>query len=145
LALAPGCGGESLGPVSTPVSDGTEVSPQRYVAATAAAAAAVAAFSRDLAGVGAGATRPALQRTAPALRASLSAAAVQSQRLSAERLEDARLEEQRSGAAAALATVVSAMTAATEAAEGGRPALFVRAVDDYSNAVAALRAAGQAP
>jgi hypothetical protein len=128
--------------VTTPLSDGTEVSPQRYLADTDAAAAAVAAFTRDLGAVGAVATPEALERAAPALRQSLAAAEALSERLSAERLEDARLETQRERAAAALAGVVTAMRAAADEAAAGRPTRFVQAVDAYSNAVAALRVAG---
>jgi hypothetical protein len=35
------------------------------------------------------------------------------------------------------------MRLATDAAAGARPTRFVQAVDDYSNAIAALRAAGE--
>lgn len=130
--------------MTTPLSDGTQVSPQRYLADTDAAAAAVAEFTRDLATVGAVATPEALGRAAPELRASLAGAEALSQRLSAERLEDARLEAQRARAAGALEGVVAAMRAAADEAAAGRPTRFVRAVDDYSNAIAALRAAGEA-
>jgi hypothetical protein len=119
------------------------VSPQRYLADSDAAAAAVAAFARDLASVGTTATPESLARAAPALRASLAQAEAYSQRLSAQRLEDARLEAQRARAAEAYAEVVAAMRLATDAAAGGRPTRFVQAVDDYSNAIAALRAAGE--
>jgi 5'-deoxynucleotidase YfbR-like HD superfamily hydrolase len=103
----------------------------------------VAAFTRDLASVGSTATPEALTRAAPALRASLADAEVLSERLSAERLDDSRLEAQRARAADALATVVAAMRQTTDAASGSRPTRFVQAVDDYSTAVAALRAVGQ--
>ncbi len=129
--------------MTTPLSDGTQVSPQRYLADTDAAAAAVAEFTRDLATVGSVATPEALERAAPELRASLAGAEALSQRLSAERLEDARLEAQRARAAAALEDVVAAMRTAADEAAAGRPTRFVQAVDDYSNAIAALRAAGE--
>ncbi len=77
------------------------------------------------------------------MSASLAQAEAHSQRLSAERLEDSRLEAQRARAAAAYADVVAAMRLATDAAAAGRPTRFVQAVDDYSNAIAALRAAGE--
>ena len=118
------------------------MSPQRYLADTDAAAAAVADFTRDLQAVGAVATPEALARAAPALRESLGAAEALSQRLSAERLEDARLETQRERAAGALAGVITAMRVAADEAAAGRPTRFVQAVDAYSDAVAALRAAG---
>jgi hypothetical protein len=119
------------------------VSPQRYLADTDAAGAAVAAYTRALQSVGAVATPEALERAAPALRDALAAAEPLSERLSAERLEDTRLEGQRERAAAALAAVVAGMRTATDEAAAGRPTRFVQAVDAYSNAVAALRAAGE--
>lgn len=140
--MAAGCGGGSLAPDTAPLGEGTEVSPQRYLADTDAAGAAVAEFTRDLTTVGAVATPEALTRAAPALRATLMDAEALSQRLSAERVEDARLETQRARAAAALGDVVASMRLATDAASGSRPTRFVQAVDAYSDAIAALRAAG---
>jgi hypothetical protein len=140
LALAPGCGSDSLGPATTPLSEGVQVSPQRYLADTDAAAAAVARFTESLEAVGAVATRPSLAQAAPGLRAALDDAEAAAQRLEAERLEDARLEAQRARAAEALEQVLAAMRLATAAAAAGQPQRFVAAVDDYSNAVAGLRA-----
>ena len=119
------------------------MSPQRYLADTDAAGQAVAAFTRELAAVGSVATPEGLQRAAPALRESLADAEALSQRLSAQRLEDTRLEDQRARAAGALAAVVVAMRQAADEADAGRPTRFVAAVDAYSNAIAALRAAGE--
>ena len=140
--MATGCGGGSLAPDTTPLGEGTQVSPQRYLADTDAAGAAVAEFTRDLTTVGNVATPEALTRAAPALRATLQDAEALSQRLSAERVEDTRLEAQRARAAAALEDVVAAMRQATDAASGSRPTRFVQAVDAYSDAVAALRVEG---
>ena len=103
--------------------------PQRYLADTDAAGAAVAEFTRDLTTVGNVATPEALTRAAPALRATLQDAEALSERLSAERVEDTRLEAQRARAAAALEDVVAAMRQATDAASGSRPTRFVQAVD----------------
>ena len=97
--MAAGCGGGSLAPDTTPLGEGTQVSPQRYLADTDAAGAAVAEFTRDLTTVGNVATPEALTRAAPALRATLQDAEALSQRLSAERVEDTRLEAQRARAA----------------------------------------------
>jgi hypothetical protein len=141
--VAAGCGGGgSLAPDTTPLGEGTQVSPQRYLADTDAAGAAVAEFTRDLTTVGAVATPEALTRVAGSLSATLQDAEALSQRLTAERVEDTRLEAQRVRAAAALEDVVAAMRLATDAASGSRPTRFVQAVDAYSDAVAALRAAG---
>ena len=100
----------------------------------------MARFTEGLQAVGAVATRPALAQAAPGLSAALSEAETAAQRLEAERLEDARLEAQRARAAEALEEVIAAMRLATAAAAAGQPQRFVAAVDDYSNAVAALRA-----
>jgi hypothetical protein len=120
------------------------VSPQRYLADTDAAGQAVAAFTRSLASVGAVATPAALQSAAPALGASLADLEALSRRLSAQRLEDTRLEAQRAAAAAALEDVAAAARQAASEADAGRATRFVQAVDAYSDAVAALRAAGGA-
>lgn len=115
------------------------MSPQRYLADTDDAAAAVAAFTRELESVAPLATRPSLARAVPALRASLADAEAIAARLSAQRLDDARLEEQRARAAAALEDVVAAMRLATDAAAAAAPQRFAAAVGAYDIAVAALR------
>lgn len=119
------------------------MSPQRYLADTDAAGAAVAEFTRALAAVGNVATPAALERAAPRLQAAQEQAEAYALRLSAERLDDARLEAQRARAADALAGVAAAMRTVTAEAAAGRPTRFVEAVDDYSNAIADLRAAGE--
>jgi hypothetical protein len=101
----------------------------------------VTQFTAALDAVGPVATPAALARAAPGLRAALADAEPIAGRLSAQRLEDARLEDQRARAADALADVVAAMRLAADAAGDGGPQAFVAAVDDYSDAVAALRAA----
>ena len=98
-------------------------------------------FTRALDAVGQVATPAALARAAPGLRTALAGAEPIAERLSAERLEDARLEDQRARAADALANVLAAMRLATDAAGDAGPQAFVAAVDDYRDAVAALRAA----
>ncbi len=84
-----------------------------------------------------------LERAAPKLEAALAQAEPYALRLSAQRLDDTRLEAQRAEAATALEAVVAAMRTAAAEAAAGRPTRFVEAVDDYSNAIADLRAAGE--
>ena len=104
-----GCGGGSIEAGTSSVPDGTQVSSQRYLADTAAAADAVADFSALLSSL-APEPRPAQLRAAAAdLAAARDRAALLSARLRAERLQDRRLEEQRADASAALVAVVAAM------------------------------------
>lgn len=111
------------------------MSPQRYLADSDAAAAAVADFSRALTAVGPVATKARLQQVAPSLQPPLERAAQISQRLDAERLEDARLEAQRVRAAAALDRVVATMRAVADAAGAGAPKRAVAAAADFAAAV----------
>lgn len=139
-ALAAGCGSEgSLAPSTAPLREGTQVSPQRYLADAAAAAAAVSDFSIALASVGEVARPVTLRRAAPELRASLERVAALSARLDAQRLQDRRLEVQRDRAADALDAVLTAMTQVVEAAEAGDGAAAAAAAGEYSTAVGVLR------
>ncbi len=139
LALAPGCGGDSLESATAPLSEGTSVSPRRYLADTDAAAAAVAVVHPEPRRRRRGGYAPALAQVAPDLRAPL-ARARPSPAASTARLEDARLEEQRALAAAALGQVVAAMERATAAADAANPSGRRRGGRRLSNAVAELRA-----
>lgn len=130
-----GCGGDSLGPVTATLPEGAQVSPQRYLADSDAAAAAVADFSRALGAAGPVATKARLQRVAPSLHPPLERAALISQRLNAERLEDARLEAQRMRAGAALDRVVAAMRAVADAADAGASTRAVAATAGFAAAV----------
>lgn len=138
---AAGCGGgdASLAPSTAPLEEGTEVSPQRYLADTTAAAEAVNAFSARLRRVGAEARVPALRRAAPDLEAAYERTARIADRLEAARLRDTRLERQRAEAAVALQDVVGAMSLVVVAARRGAPADAENAATGFTAAVAALR------
>jgi hypothetical protein len=87
-----------------------------------------------------GVARPArLREVAPSLLPPLERAGALSARLSSQRLADSRLEAQRARAAAALATVVDAMDATTDAASDGNPARMESAADALRRAVGELR------
>ena len=134
-----GCGGGSIEAGTSSVPDGTQVSSQRYLADTAAAADAVADFSALLSGL-APEPRPAQLRAAAAdLAASRDRAALLAARLAAERLEDRRLEEQRADASAALTGVVAAMDDIAAAADRGDADAAAAASRQFSQAVGELR------
>lgn len=82
---------------------------------------------------------PRLKLVAPELRPPLERATALARRLDAARLEDARLEEQRRLAVAALGQVIRAMERTTVAAEAENPVRVVAAVEELDAAVAELR------
>lgn len=120
-----------------------QVSPQRYLADSSAAAGAVNDFSAILAEVAPVARRAALVAIADRLDASRDRAAAIADRLDSQRLEDRRLEDQRARAAAALSEVVVGMTLVSDAAASGEPktveavaARYARSVDDLRSLTA---------
>jgi hypothetical protein len=134
-----GCGDGSLEAGTSAVPEGTQVSSQRYLADSVAAADAVADFSALLSSLSPEPRAAALEATAPDLAAARDRAALLAGRLDAERLEDRRLEEQRADASAALAAVVAAMDDLTAAAEAGNPTAAAAASRQFSRAVGELR------
>ena len=137
--LAAACGGGTLESSTAPLEDGTRVSPRGYLADTAAAAEAVSDFVVVTRSIGDVARAPRLREVAPELREPLARATALARRLDAARLEDARLEEQRRLAAAALGQVVRAMERTTAAADAANPVGVAAAVEDLDAAVAELR------
>ena len=122
-----------------PLSDGSTVSSQRYLADTSAAADAVNDFSSVLAEVAPVARRATLEAIAPRLDDARDRAAAIADRIDAQRLEDQRLEAQRSRAAAALSEVVVAMTLVSDAAAAGEPKTVEAVAGRYSASVDDLR------
>jgi hypothetical protein len=114
------------------------VEPQRYLADSAAAAAAVREFSQELAAIGPTATRARLRAVAPELGPPLQRAARLAGRLSAERLADHRLEAQRLRVTPLLAEVVAAMGEVNNEAAAGRPHRAAEAIRHFTAAVDAL-------
>jgi hypothetical protein len=121
------------------VPEGTQVSSQRYLADSVAAADAVADFSALLSSLAPEPRKAQLEAAASDLAAARDRAALLAGRLKAERLEDRRLEEQRADASAALAAVVAAMDDLTGAAEAGSPVAAAAASKAFSRAVGELR------
>lgn len=128
-----------MDPPAGTVSDGTEVSPQRYLADTVAGAAAIREFGVALDALGAGPDADQVEAAAPDLDAALANAELIAQRLDAESLADARLETQRRAAAAAYRRVVEQMRRVVDEAQAGRPVRLAEAVAEYQTAVDALR------
>ena len=89
--------------------------------------------------IGPVARAPRLRQVAPELRPPLARATALARRLDAARLADARLEEQRRLAVAALGQVVQAMERTAAAAEAANPVRVAAAVEDLDAAVAELR------
>ena len=141
LALALlGCGNSTDPPMST-VSEGTTVDADRYLADSAAGAAAVRAFVAELATVESPATPERLKEVAPRLAPPLATATLVGQRLSAERLADRRLDEQRERNAAAYAGTVSAMQRVHQASQDGNPVAVKSASEDLDRSLDVLRQA----
>jgi hypothetical protein len=115
------------------------VSPQRYLADTSAAADAVNDFSAVLDEIGPEARRAALLRAAVRLEEPFGRAGALTERLTAARLADARLEAQRARASEAMSAVVSAMTLVVGAARAGDPAEAEAASAEFNAAVGDLR------
>jgi hypothetical protein len=134
-----GCGDASIEAGTAPLTEGTEVSSQRYLADTAAAADAVADFSARLSALTPELVRAELRAAAPDLAAARDRAALLAGRLAAMRLEDRRLERQRDDAAAALTSVVAAMDSLTAAAEQGNVRAAAAASERFRQAVGELR------
>ena len=115
------------------------MSPQRYLADTAAAAAAVNDFSAVLAEAGPVASAAKLVALAPRLEAARARTSSIADRLDAQTLEDRRLEAQREKAAAALDEVIVAMQLVTDAATAGKPVVASEAAGRYATSVSSLR------
>lgn len=95
------------------------IAPQQYLADSAAAAQAVTAFMAGIESLGTEPSPAELRTVAPTLREPLDTTAEYSARLSAARLDDARLEAQRADIATALEELVEAMEQLTGFVEDG--------------------------
>jgi len=140
VVASAGCGGSTPAPTTT-VAEGATVDAQRYLADSAAGAAAARSFATELAAVGSPATAPALKAVAPRLEPPLASARLVGQRLTAERLADRRLDEQRGRNAAAFGAVVAAMERVQAAAVAGDPAAARAGSQELVATLDALRAA----
>jgi hypothetical protein len=134
-----GCGDRSLEASTAPLAAGTRVSPQRYLADAAAAAAAVNDFSSILEEIAPTAGDARLRAIAPRLAAAFTRSQAMAGRIDGQRLEDRRLEAQRAAAATSLNAVVMAMDRVVVAARAGRAVAVADAADGYATRVGALR------
>jgi hypothetical protein len=142
LPLA-GCGGGSLDAGTAPLDEGEVVSPQQYLADSAAAAAAAGRFLETADALGAQPSSAELVAAAPVLDEQLAEFRVLRARLDAARLDDARLESQRQAVAAATAELEGSMERfVVFAAEGDRRGVALASrelaadVDDVRTAAA---------
>lgn len=134
-----------MGPPTTSATVGASVGADRYLADTAAAAAAVRVFAAALDTKGAPATPELLKGLVPQLDPPLTRAKLAGERLGAEVVADRRLEEQRSQSAARFATTVTAMERVRDAAAAGDPAAARTASLELTQALTALKGAAAAP
>jgi hypothetical protein len=145
LGAAAGCGNGPVGPSTAPLSEGTEVSSQRYLADVDATAASLREFSALLEGVPTPATPASLRAIAPDLAATYARTRAIVGRLRNQRLADARLERQRALAVPALDEVLTAMDRVFTPASRGQVAQTAAAVEEFRRALEALSAVGGTP
>ncbi len=144
LAALSGCGGSTGAPTTTAAA-GASVGADRYLADTAAAAAAVRGFAAALDTKGATATPQLLKSLVPQLDPPLATAKLAGQRLSAEVVADRRLEEQRSRSAASFAKTVTAMERVRDAAAAGDAATARTASAELTQALTTLSGVPNTP
>lgn len=140
-----GCGAPSAPVATAPLDDGTSVSPRRFLADAAAAAAAVRDFAIVLDKAGPEATAVRMAAAARDLPEPLERARLMVRRLSAARLVDQRLETERARVAPPLLAVVEEMDTVLEAARDSDAEAMARASRRFAAALEAARTAGAPP
>jgi hypothetical protein len=140
VGVLAGCGNSTPAPTTTLV-ENARVDAARYLADSAAGAAAIRSFTAELATVGTPATPARLKAVVPRLDPPLATARLVGQRLSAQRLADRRLEAQRAGDATSFAVAVIAMGQVRTAAASGDPVAARTASQALASALDALRMA----
>ena len=139
---AAGCGASSLPAPTTTLPAGTRVGPQVFLSDSAATAAAVRRFSEELGANGRTLTPAQAKTSAPLLDTSLAAAQRGLLRLSAQQVDDARLDSQRQAILGPLGAVVAQMSAIDAAAHSGNVATLVAHLAPLESAITALQQAG---
>ncbi len=117
------------------------MSPARYLALVREAVAAARAASIRLAALPSGLTAAQARAAAPGLTAAATRAGQVAQQLSAARLDDQRLETQRTAIAPLDVALAGALREAADAARAGDIAALDAAVLKASGSAAAIRAA----
>ena len=138
VGVLAGCGNSTPAPTTT-IADNTRVKADRYLADSAAGAAAIRSFAAELAVVGTPATPARLKAIVPRLDPPLATARLVGQRLSAERLADRRLEAQLAGVATSFGAAVAAMERVLAAAASGDPVAARTAAQGLASSLEALR------
>jgi len=141
LAVA-GCGAASLPAPTTTLPAGTRVGPQVFLSDSAATVGAIRRFAEDLGANGQTLTPAQAKASAPLLDASFAAAQRGLLRLSAQQVDDARLDAQRQAILGPLGTVVEQMKAIDAAAHAGNVATLVAHLAPLESAITALQQAG---
>lgn len=135
-----GCGASSIPAPTTTLPVGTRVGPQQFLADSAATAQAVRAFVDDLGANGPSLTSAEAKASAPLLTSAFQQAQLGLKRLSAEEVDDSRLDAQRQAVLAPLGTVVLQMSEITTAAHTGNAAAVVAHLAPLRAAIAQVKA-----
>lgn len=143
--LLGGCGTPSAPVATAPLEDGTSVSPRRFLADAAAAAAAVRDFADVLDRAGPEATPARMGAAARDLPEPLERARLMVRRLSAARLVDQRLEAERVRVVPRLSAVIETMDAVLKAARNSDAEAMAIASTRLAAALDAARTAGAPP
>ncbi len=141
LAMA-GCGAASIPAPTSTVPTGTRVGPQQFLADSAATAQAIRVFAEDLGANGASLTAAQAKASAPLLQSAFNQTQLGLKRLSAEQVDDSRLDGQRQAVLAPLGSVVVQMSAITTAAHAGNAPAVVAHLAPLRAAVAKVTQAG---
>ena len=139
---AAGCGASSLPAPTTTLPAGTKVGPQVFLSDSAATAAAIRSFSEELGANGPTLTAAQAKASAPLLDGSFTQARLGLMRLSAQTVDDSRLDAQRAAILGPLGTVVGQMSAIDAAAHAGNVPTLVAHLAPLRSAITALQQAG---
>lgn len=136
-----GCGSDPLPVQTAPLSIAQPVSAQVYLNDSAEAARATRDFAAVLGRAEGQITAAEARALAPDLRTSADRVCALSQRLSAARLDDARLESQRRGVVDSLSNGCQSMRAVATAAEAGNVRTVVAQAAQVKSALDQIRTA----
>ncbi len=137
-----GCGTSSLSTPTTTFPHTTIVGPQTFLNDSAAATASLRDFVNALSGNGPTLTSAQAKAISPLLDGALRRAQLELARLSAEQVDDARLETQRHAVIGPLSAVVSEMIAITGFAHSGNAVALTHRLAGLRTQLAALSQAG---
>jgi hypothetical protein len=141
LALA-GCGAASLPVPTTTLPAPTRVGPQVFLSDSATTASAIRMFADALGANGPTLSSAQAKTSAPLLEREFQQAQRGLQRLLAETVDDARLDNQRKAIVGPLGVVVVQMSAIGTAAQAGNVATLIAHLAPLRSAIGALQGAG---